>query len=224
MWQPSSAPRHRVPGRPRGGAQRSDRRPQPDLSAATATSSPTTSPVPCGHSTAMTSSSGTVQACGPLIKDLKITTTVPGGAQDATCFADRRGAPLPARRRSSPRGRGHLRPDQCRTRESVSIGVKITPGLVADSKPHGAERLKTLTAERVGAIALAAVTLLITVGAPIVGMLWWRKNGRDQRYADLAPGTVPFAGQEARIVPNDPDIPIRWPSTRRLSRLRRPGC
>jgi uncharacterized protein (TIGR04222 family) len=39
-------------------------------------------------------------------------------------------------------------------------------------------------------------------------MLWWRKNGRDQRYADLAPGTVPLAGQEGRIVPNDPDIPI----------------
>ena len=93
--------------------------------------------------------------------------------------------------------------------ESVSIGVKITPGLVADNKPHMEPNGSKLSpAERVGAIALAAVTLLVTVGAPIVGMLWWRKNGRDQRYADLAPGTVPLAGQEARIVPNDPDIPI----------------
>ena len=39
-------------------------------------------------------------------------------------------------------------------------------------------------------------------------MLWWRKNGRDQRYAGLPPGMVPLAGQEAQIVPNDPDIPI----------------
>lgn len=34
------------------------------------------------------------------------------------------------------------------------------------------------------------------------------KYGRDQRYADLAPGTVPPPGQESRVVPNDPDIPI----------------
>jgi len=39
-------------------------------------------------------------------------------------------------------------------------------------------------------------------------VLWWRKNGRDQRYADLAPGTTPLPGQRERVVPNDPDIPI----------------
>src|SRR4029450_11760380 len=93
--------------------------------------------------------------------------------------------------------------------QSVSIGVKITPGLVADNQPHMAPNGSKLSpAERVGAIALAAVTLLITVASPIIGVLWWRKNGRDQRYADLAPGTVPYPGQEVRIVPNDPDIPI----------------
>ena len=39
-------------------------------------------------------------------------------------------------------------------------------------------------------------------------MLWWRKNGRDQRYAGLAPGTTPLAGQTANVVANDPDIEI----------------
>jgi uncharacterized protein (TIGR04222 family) len=93
--------------------------------------------------------------------------------------------------------------------QSVSIGVKITPGLVADNKPHMEPNGSKLSpAERVGAIALAAVSGLIAVGAPLIGMLWWRKNGRDQRYADLAPGTMPLAGQEVHVVPNDPDIPI----------------
>jgi hypothetical protein len=55
---------------------------------------------------------------------------------------------------------------------------------------------------------LAGVSLLIAIGSPIVGVLWWRKNGRDQRYAGLPPGMVPLAGQESQIVPNDPDIPI----------------
>ena len=146
----------------------------------------------------------------PLIKELKITTTVPGGAQDAICFAGPPGSTTPCETKTFTRGgeatfaQMNVPPGQ-----SVSIGVKITPGLVADNKPHMEPNgAKLSPAERVGAIALAAVTLLITVGSPIVGMLWWRKNGRDQRYADLAPGTVPYPGQEVRIVPNDPDITI----------------
>ena len=146
----------------------------------------------------------------PLIKELKITTTVPGGAQDAICFAGPPGSTTPCETKTFTKGgeatfaQMNVPPGQ-----SVSIGVKITPGLVADNKPHMEPNgAKLSPAERVGAIALAAVTLLITVGSPIVGMLWWRKNGRDQRYADLAPGTVPYPGQEVRIVPNDPDITI----------------
>ena len=92
---------------------------------------------------------------------------------------------------------------------SVSIGVKIKPGLVADNKPHLEPNASKLSpAERIAAFALAGVSLLIAIGSPIVGVLWWRKNGRDQRYAGLPPGTVPLAGQESQIVPNDPDIPI----------------
>jgi uncharacterized protein (TIGR04222 family) len=146
----------------------------------------------------------------PLIKDLKITTTVPGGAQDATCFAGPPRSTTPCEtKRFTKGGEATFGQTNVAPGESVSIGIKITPGVVADNKPHMEPNGSKLSpAERVGAIALAGVTLLVTVGAPIVGMLWWRKNGRDQRYADLPPGTVPFAGQEARIVPNDPDIPI----------------
>ena len=146
----------------------------------------------------------------PLIKELKITTTVPGGAQDATCFTGPPGSTTACETKKFTKGgeatfaQMNVPPGQ-----SVSIGVKITPGLVADNKPHMEPNGSKLSpAERVGAIALAGVTLLIAVGSPILGMLWWRKNGRDQRYADLAPGTVPFPGQEVRIVPNDPDITI----------------
>ena len=58
----------------------------------------------------------------------------------------------------------------------------------------------------VGAIVTAG--LAAVVGSPIIGVLWWRKNGRDDRYAGLAPGTFPLAGQPAHVVKNDPDIPI----------------
>ena len=146
----------------------------------------------------------------PLIKEVTITTTVPGGAQDASCFAGPPGSTTACETKKFTKGgEASFAQTNVPAGQSVSIGVKITPGLVADNKPHMEPNGSKLSpAETVGAMALAAVTLLITVGSPIVGVLWWRKNGRDQRYADLAPGTVPYPGQEVRIVPNDPDITI----------------
>jgi uncharacterized membrane protein YgcG len=146
----------------------------------------------------------------PLIKDLKITTTVPGGVQEATCYY---GPPRSTERcetiKYTKGGEATFGQTNVAPGSSVSIGVKITPGLVADNKPHMEPNgAKLSPAERVGAFALAGVSLLSAVLSPIVGVLWWRKNGRDQRYAGLPPGTAPLAGQEAEIVPNDPDIPI----------------
>jgi uncharacterized membrane protein YgcG len=146
----------------------------------------------------------------PLIKDLKITTTVPGGAQDATCYYGPPRSTTPCETKDFTKGsKATFGQTNVAPGSSVSIAVMITPGLVTDNKPHMAPNgAKLSPAERVGAFALAGVSLLSAILSPIVGVLWWRKNGRDQRYAGLPPGTVPFAGQEAEVVPNDPDIPI----------------
>ena len=93
--------------------------------------------------------------------------------------------------------------------EGVTISAKITAGLIADNAPHlEPDGSKLSPTERVGAIVAAAAGLVVLIGSPLVGVLWWRKHGRDQRYAGLAPGTTPLAGQPAHIVPNDPDLPI----------------
>jgi len=146
----------------------------------------------------------------PLIKDLKITTTVPGGVQDATCYYGPPRSTTPCETQDFTKGgKATFGQTNVAPGASVSIGVKVTPGLVTDNKPHMEPNgAKLSPAERVGAFALAGVSLLSAILSPIVGMLWWRKNGRDQRYAGLPPGTVPLAGQEAEVVPNDPDIPI----------------
>jgi uncharacterized membrane protein YgcG len=146
----------------------------------------------------------------PLIKDLKITTTVPGGVQDAACYYGPPGSTTPCETQDFTKG-GKVTFGQTNVApgSSVSVGVKITPGLVTDNKPHMEPNgAKLSPAERVGAFALVGVSVLSAILSPIVGVLWWRKNGRDQRYAGLPPGTVPLAGQEAEVVPNDPDIPI----------------
>lgn len=146
----------------------------------------------------------------PLIKDLKITTTVPGGAQDAACYYGPPQSTTPCETKEySKDGKATFGQTNVAPGSSVSTAVMIKAGLVADNKPHMAPNgAKLSPAERVGAFALAGVSLLSAVLSPIVGVLWWRKNGRDQRYAGLPPGTVPLAGQEAEIVPNDPDLPI----------------
>ena len=93
--------------------------------------------------------------------------------------------------------------------QGMTIGVKIKSGLITDNAPHlETDGSKLSAGETAGLIALAGVGAVSLIGSPIVGTLWWRKNGRDQRYAGLAPGTVPLPGQQAPVVPSDPDLPI----------------
>ena len=95
----------------------------------------------------------------PLIKQLTIQATVPGGAQDVSCFAGppgskdtcqtadfTKGGPAQFAQSNIPAGQG------------VSIGVKITPGLIADNKPHlEPDGSKISPGARVAAIVGAAV-------------------------------------------------------------------
>jgi uncharacterized membrane protein YgcG len=142
------------------------------------------------------------------ISAVMVAATVPGGAQELTCFA---GAV-----RSTETCTANLRGGQAAFRatglaagEGVTIGIKIAPGLITDNKPHlqpDGSQLSTREKVAVGAVGAAGAASLI--GAPIAGVLWWRRNGRDQRYAGLAPGTTPLPGQRAEVVMNDPDIPV----------------
>ena len=67
--------------------------------------------------------------------------------------------------------------------------MKIKSGVVADNAPHLEPDGSKLTSSQKVLIGAAGVAGLgITVGSPIAGVMWWRKNGRDRRYAGLAPG------------------------------------
>jgi uncharacterized protein (TIGR04222 family) len=142
------------------------------------------------------------------MKQVTVSIAVPGGVQDTTCTY----GPVNSTEQCAAKivdGKAQYTRSNLAPGEGVTVSAKIKAGLVADNKPHlEPDGSKLSSSERAGAIAIGAVGLLITVGSPLVGVLWWRKNGRDQRYAGLPPGTVPLAGQEAQVVPNDPDIPI----------------
>jgi hypothetical protein len=90
----------------------------------------------------------------PLIKDLKITTTVPGGVQDATCFYGPPRSTDPCETDDFTKGgKATFGQTNVAPGASVSTSVKITPGLVADNKPHMEPNgAKLSPAERVGAL------------------------------------------------------------------------
>ena len=143
------------------------------------------------------------------IARLEISARVPGGAQEVSCFVGAAQSTQTCTGRINADEIAEFSATDVPPGEGVTIGVKIASGLVSDNKPHLEPDGSQLTAaERAGLIALGVGGAALTIGSPIVGFLWWRKNGRDERYAGLAPGTTPLAGQQAHVVANDPDIEI----------------
>lgn len=142
------------------------------------------------------------------IDSVTIKTSVPGGVQDTTCTYGPVGSTSTCEDEIVD-GVAIFRQADLAPREGVTIGTKIKPGLISDNRPHLEPDGSKLTAgERTGLIAAGLAALAITVGSPVAGVLWWRRNGRDRRYAGLAPGTVPLPGQAAQVVAHDPDLPI----------------
>lgn len=146
----------------------------------------------------------------PAIKKATVTATVPGGAQEVSCFSGPVGSKDTCQTADFKKdGEATFAQTNLAAQQALSIGIKVKPGLVAantpDLQPDGS---KLTASEKLAGIVVGALGLGVLVGSPLVGMAWWRKHGRDQRYAGLAPGTTPLGGQPAHIVPNDPDIPI----------------
>lgn len=143
------------------------------------------------------------------MKDVSVRATVPGGAQELSCFAGPVQSKDPCTSDAISDGVATFTQDSLPAGQGVTIGVKIRSGLITDNAPHlETDGSKLSAGERTGLIALAGAGVASLIASPLIGVRWWRKNGRDQRYAGLAPGTVPLPGQQAPIVPSDPDLPI----------------
>ena len=142
------------------------------------------------------------------VQQVEATVTVPDGVQATTCFIGKVGSKDTCSA-SVSKGVATYRASSLAANEGVSIGAKIGTGLITDNAPHLVpDGSKLTTGEKVGIGAAAVGAGAILIGSPLVGVFWWRKNGRDRRYAGLPPGTVPLPGQSAEVVANDPDLPI----------------
>lgn len=140
------------------------------------------------------------------IKQVDITADVPGGAQDVSCFTGPVGSEDTCDSAAGTGGTATFSQSNLEPGDGVSIGVMIEQGLVADNQPDLSP--DATAKERTARYGMFAATGISVVVAPLLGWLWWRRNGRDERYQGLAPGTVPYRGKGGKVGPDDADVTI----------------
>lgn len=142
------------------------------------------------------------------IQQVEIEVTVPGGVLETTCTYGPVGSTSTCGQKID-KGVATFAQRGLAPGEGVTIGNKIGAGLVSDNAPHLEPDASRLSAgEKAGIFGIVGVGAAALVGAPLAGVAYWRRHGRDQRWEGMAPGSFPPPGVEPPIVPNDPDIPI----------------
>ncbi len=141
------------------------------------------------------------------IRSATVRVTVPGDALGAVCWmGPPRSTAVCDKAATSGDTATFTQPDGIPEGSLLTIGVQMDPAAVSNATPIRVERgdAEQLRSERVmqGAGAAAAV------GIPLVGWLYHRRRGHDERYAGVPPGTVPLAGQATKVERNDPKIPV----------------
>lgn len=141
------------------------------------------------------------------IRSSTVRVTAPGAVQDAVCFAGPPRAENPCSDVSTSGDTATFtQPDGIPTGSLLTIGVQLDPASVSNATPIRVERgdAAQQRSTRVMQVAGGAAALAI----PVVGWLYYRRRGHDERYAGVPPGTVPLAGQPTHVERNDPKIPV----------------
>jgi len=142
------------------------------------------------------------------IARVAIDVTVPGGVQETTCTYGAVGSKTTCTQ-SIDQGVAKFSQTGLAAREGVTIGNKIKPGLLAVSTPDLEPRADRLS----GPAKAAAIGAGVAVGgaaiaSPLLGAAYYRRNGRDQRFAGMPPGTFPVGDQQVATELSDPDMQI----------------
>ncbi|MEA5052914.1 MAG: DUF2207 domain-containing protein, partial [Propionicimonas sp.] len=137
----------------------------------------------------------------PQIDNFTATISVPGGAQQLFCSS---ALPGKAATCSSDviddQGRAVITQDQIPRGQLLTVGVKVTPGMVRPATPIFAENA-AVAQQRLGQGLLLGSTgagALVALG----GWAYVRRRTGDLRYADLPPGVLPAAGHPATEIRN----------------------
>lgn len=145
----------------------------------------------------------------PLVRDIAITATVPGGVQDVECAV---GVPPATDECTSAKVSGQKAVFSQAYKpagEVLTIGAKIRSGQVAVNQPVLDTRAdqEEVLMQRAG----MGAGLLSLVLSPLAGLAYWRRRGRDLRFVGLPPGVVPAQGQPSVQKPSPRiEIPVAF--------------
>ncbi|MFZ2261561.1 putative membrane protein DUF2207 [Luteococcus japonicus] len=145
----------------------------------------------------------------PLVRDIDVTVTVPGGVKGVRCYSGPAQTKNPCTSMRVNAQRGEYHQDAKQAGDVLSIGAKIAAGQVSDNAPHLVTRAdaETIAMQRT-AMGAGVVSLVLS---PLLGLLYYRRRGRDLRYVGLPPGVVPGPGEKGTQKPTGPiEIPVAF--------------
>lgn len=135
-----------------------------------------------------------------------VQTTVPGGVVATRCYVGPPRSTDPCTSATFSGVTATFTADRIDYGSLMTVSTQMNPGAVSNAQPILVEA-GDAAQTRTGYIMLG-LGALGTIAIPVLGWLWYRRRGHDERYAGVPPGTVPLSGQANRVVSNDPRIPI----------------
>ena len=151
----------------------------------------------------------------PTVNNISLSVTVPGGVQDVACYAGQAGTNHPCTTAVLQNATGDYAQTSKSPSEIVTIGAKISPGLITDNAPHLVPADAGVSVAGVNSHnAVPVAGLVAGLSAVVSGVVVWLfvRSRRDERFAGLPPGTLPAAGENVPIVPatRHETIPVRF--------------
>ncbi len=143
----------------------------------------------------------------PEINDFTAAISVPGGAQRVFCSAAAPGTQGDCTsQRIDDQGRAVFTQDRIRLGELVTVGVRVTPGLVSQNTPLLEENAQTAQQQLGQGILLGSTGAgaLVAIG----GWAFLRGKTGDRRFEGLPPGVLPAPGQPLAEVANSKGIEV----------------
>ena len=140
----------------------------------------------------------------------EVRVTAPNGVDNAVCFAGPVRSATRCTSASIVAGEALFVEEALRSGELLTVSAQMPVGSVSDAVPTLVERGDA--ADLRNTRLLQGAGAASALGIPLLGWWYYRRNGHDQRYAGVPPGTVPVAGQPERVVRNDPrtEVPVAF--------------
>ncbi|GAB3703494.1 DUF2207 domain-containing protein [Mariniluteicoccus flavus] len=143
------------------------------------------------------------------MRNITVDVTGPRAPQETICFAGPVKSTTPCTSKSVSVSTATFTQSSLPQGQNLTVAIKLPKGAVTNPNPR---LVPNAAAESQRQLLLAGgATGLTALLAPLVGLLHWRRNGRDERYVGLAPGTVPLAGAPAATGPDTiTNIPVAF--------------